>query len=66
MLLSFHVQLLTHMAHEQNLYFIAYKLVSLFSMESLYTRSFEYLNKVDIRATVDSNLGVGGEGNRQL
>ena len=48
MLLSFHVQLLTHIIH-----FMAYKSVSLFLMRS--TLSFEHL-MVGARATMDSEL----------
>ena len=43
MLPSFHVQLPTHIIHERKLHFIAYKSVSLFSMRSPYTGSFEVL-----------------------
>ena len=58
MLLSFHMQLLpTHIIHEQKLHFIAYKVISLFSMKSVYTRSFEHLNKLGVWATIDSKLG---------
>ena len=41
---------------EIKLHFIAYKLVSLFSMRSMYTQSFEHLNKVGAMATMDSKL----------
>ena len=56
MLLSFHMQLLTHIIHKRKLHFIAYESVSLFSMRSVYTRSFEHLNKAGVRATMDSEL----------
>ena len=42
--------------HEQKQHFIAYKSVSLFSLRSVYTQSFEHLNIVGIRATMDSRL----------
>ena len=54
MLLPFHVQLLTHIIHERKLHFIIYKSVSLFSMISVYTQSFEHLNKVGVRVTMES------------
>ena len=38
------------------LYFIDYKLVKIFSMKSVYTRSFEHLNKVSVRAPMDYKL----------
>ena len=56
MLLSFHVQLPTHIIHERKLHFIAYKPVSLFSMRKVCTRSSESLNKVGVRAAMDSKL----------
>ena len=56
MLLSFHGQLPTHIIHRWKLHFMAYKLVSLFSMRIVYTQSFEHLNKVGVRATMDSKL----------
>ena len=40
----------------QKLHFIDGKLVSLFSICSVYTQSFEHLNKVGVRATMDSKL----------
>ena len=43
MLLSFHVQLPTCIIHEKKLHFMAYKSVTLFSLRSVYTRSFEHL-----------------------
>ena len=52
--LSFHVQLPTCIIHEQKLHFIHYKSVSLFSMRTVFTQSFEHLNKVSARATMDS------------
>ena len=54
MLLSFHMQLSTCIIHERKLHFNAYKSVSLFSMRSIYTYSFGHLNKVDVRAIMDS------------
>ena len=56
MLLSFHVHLPTHIVHDRKLHFITYKSVSLFSMRSVYTQSFEHSNKVGVRATMDSKL----------
>ena len=56
MLLSFHVQLPTHILHERKLHFIAYKSIRVFSIRSVHARSFELLNKVDFRATADSKL----------
>ena len=56
MLLSFHEQIPAHIIHEQKLHFIAYKSVSLFSVRSTYTRSFEHLNKVGVGATMKSKL----------
>ena len=56
MLLSFQMQLPTHIIHVQKLHFIDGKLVSLFSISSVYTQSFEHLNKVGVRATMDSKL----------
>ena len=53
MLLSFHLQLPTHIMHERKLHFIAYESVRLFSTRSVYTRSFEHLNKIGVRATMD-------------
>ena len=50
MLLSFHVQLPTHIIHEQKLCFIIFKSVNLFSVRNVYTQSFEHLNKVAVRA----------------
>ena len=50
MLLSFHVQLLTHI-DERKLHLIAYKSISLFLV-----RSFVHLNKVGVRATIVSKL----------
>ena len=49
MVLSFKVRLSTDIKHEQKLHFVAYKLVSLFSVRSMYTQSFEHLNKVVVR-----------------
>ena len=51
MLLSFHVQLPTHIIHKRKLH----KLVCLFSMRKD-ARSFAHLNKVGVRATMDSKL----------
>ena len=48
------MQLPTHIIHERKQHFITYKSVSLFSMRNIYTQSFEFLNKVDVRATMDS------------
>ena len=56
MLLSFHLQLFTHSIYEQKLHFITYKSVSLFAIRCMYTQSFEHLNKVGLRATMDSEL----------
>ena len=56
MLLSFHVQLPTHIIYERKLHFVAYKSVRLFSVRSVYTRRFEHLNKVGVRATTDAKL----------
>ena len=47
---SYHVQLPTH------IHFMTFKLVSLFSVRNMYTPSFEHLNKVGVRATMDSKL----------
>ena len=51
-----HIVYMTHSIHEQKLYFIAYKSVGLFSVRSVYTQSFEHLNKLGVRATMDSKL----------
>ena len=51
-----HVQLPTRIIHEQKLHFIAYKSVSLLSVRSVYTRTFEHWNKVGVRATMDYKL----------
>ena len=56
MLLSFHVQLPTHIMHKWKLDFIAYKSVSLFSLRSVDAQSFEHLDKVGVRATMDAKL----------
>ena len=53
---SSHAQLPTHFIHERKQHFIAYKSVSLFLMRSVYTRSFEHVNKEGIRDTMDSKL----------
>ena len=50
------MQLPTHIIHERKLPFIAYKSVSLFSMRGVHTQNFEHLNKVGVRATLDSKL----------
>ena len=55
-LLSFHVQLPTNIILKRKLLFIAYKSASIFLMRSVSTRSFEHLNKVGIRATMDSKV----------
>ena len=54
--LSFYMPLPTHIIHEGKLHFIAYKSVNLFSMGSVYIQSFEHLNKVGVKATMDSEL----------
>ena len=48
--LVFHLQLPTHIIHEQKCMFIPYKLVSLFSATSVYnyTKFFEHLSKVQL------------------
>ena len=53
-LLTFHVQLPTCIIHEQKLHFIPYKSASLFSVRTVFTQSFEHLNKVSARATMNS------------
>ena len=53
LLLSFHVQLPTHIILRQKLHLIVYQFVSLFLMRSVYTRSVEHLKKVGVRATMD-------------
>ena len=55
MLLYFDVQRPIHVIHEQNPYFFAYKSVSI-SMKSIYTRKFDHLKKIGVRATKDSKL----------
>ena len=52
MLLSFHVQLLTHIIHVRKLHTF-YRLFSLFAMRSV---PFEYLNKVGVWAVMDPKL----------
>ena len=41
---------------ERKLHFIAYRSAILFSKRSVCTRSFQHLNKVGVRATIDSRL----------
>ena len=58
-LLSLHVQyacVYVHILYMSKNIFIAYKLVSLFLMKSVYTQSFEHLNKVGVRAAMNSKL----------
>ena len=50
------MQLSTHIICVLKLHFIAHKSVSLFSMRSVYTLSFDHLHKVGVRATMDSEL----------
>ena len=61
MLLSFHVQLPTHIRHEQKVHGISYESVNLFSMKSVFAQSFEHLNKVHVgvKATMESKLEEG-------
>ena len=50
------MQLPKNIVHEGKLHFISYKSVSLFSKSNVYTQNFEHLNKIGVRATMDSKL----------